>query len=550
MAVYQIGRYRCHSIPLAQDCMGTLFEGRETDTGAAVYIKQLRAHDRHMSAADIVGIWQGVQHAALATARDAVELEQQYLVLPRPTGELLSKSFGRLREKDLWSRFQLLSIIIQVCKAVEALHSVGLAHGSISPANIVIGRDAQNEVTLLCFEPFAPRPTSHYLEAGEQMLYLAQEQLRGDGDMASDIYALGMLLYTGFSEHKPFAAGSPYALAEKVVWGNFAPFAPLLENLHPDVGQAIAPDLETLGAVATRAIRRKPGERYTTVEEMRKLLEHLAKRLSPIALGRMLYQDGEPEPAITVLQEAAANAEFAAEAYVLQGRIYGFHLNNYDESFKAFRRALKLDPTLDSAMLGLAELYMQHERYASAKAQYELLLPHHLNDASVLLSYANVLYHSGGAVAALNTLHRLQELFPYLLPAYVLAIQIYMQENRLNEAEAECKRVIESIVKVVGKGSLNRDEVAHIYFLRGLLHHEQERNEEAVRWLHHALEQRPAHHQSHALLAKLYAEMGAWDESLYHFLASRLDSDEADPASVLRALAAISGRDGDQDTAQ
>jgi tetratricopeptide (TPR) repeat protein len=536
MAVHEIGRYRRHPTPQAQDFSGVLYEGVEPGSGNLVYIKQSRG--QRSSDVSTLQAWQGLHYAALATAKEEFFLDHQYLVVPRPEGELLSKSLSRLRKDGLWGRYRLMSIIIQVCKAVEAIHEADLIHGGINPDAIVVGQDTQAQVHLLCFEPFVPRPTSYYLEAGNQMFYLAQEQLRGGGDFASDIYALGMLLYMGFSAHQPFSARSPYELAEQVVWGDFAPFEPYLDNLNSDVGQAIAPDIEILGTIAARALRRKPEARYATVKEMRKLLEQLAKRLSPIVLGRILSQEGEPELAITVLQEASANPAVAAEAYLLQGKVYGFRLNNYNESFMAFKRAIRLNPDMESAVLGLADLYMEHGRYPSAKEQFERLLPKHPDDLQILIGYANALYRSGGSSAALNVLHQLQVLFPYFLSGYILAIQINMHENNLKDAETECTKAIERILQVVAKGSLGQDEVANIFFLRGLLHRKQGRNEQAIRWLHKAIERHPAHQQSHELLATLYAERGSVDEWLYHFLASHLEI-ESDPEIVKRVVSAM-----------
>ncbi|HEY7347640.1 MAG TPA: tetratricopeptide repeat protein [Ktedonobacterales bacterium] len=338
-----------------------------------------------------------------------------------------------------------------------------------------------------------------------------------------------MLLYLSFGAQPPLLDASPYELAEQVIWGDLAPFAPYLDDLDPALGRAVYPDLETLGTVVIRALRRNPATRYATLKEMRISLEQIGRRLSPIVLGRTLYQnqasDREAfrktsELAIMILKEAAANPATAAEAHSLQGRIYAFRLGNFDEGVKSFKRAIRQDPSFDSAILGLADTYSKYGRSSLAKEQIEVLVSRHPGDIQVLMSYATILYQSGDALSAVNVLHNIQQASPYFLPAYILAIQQSIRQDDLKQAETESARALARILQVIERGNLDPEQVAEVYFLQGLLQHKQGKNELALERLELALKQLPTHQQSHKLLAKLYAERGIRDKFLYHLWAS------------------------------
>lgn len=530
MAVQSIGRYTFQDTPLAQDALGILYEGVESDSGALVYLKEANPHGRR-SIPQSLQVWQAIQQPGLFTAHDEVFVgERHYLITARPPGTLFSHYLHEWRQGGLWGRFRLLSLVIQVCKAVESLHNSGLAHGAIHPDSIVVEHgEGGTHAHLLCFEPFVPHPTSYYLEGNAHVLSLAQEQLRGGGDPRSDVYALGMLLYLGFGAQPPLLDASPYGLAEQVIWGDLAPFVPYLDDLDPALGRAVYPDLETLGTVIIRALRRNPATRYATLKEMRISLEQIGRRLSPIVLGRTLYQnqasDREAfrktsELAIMILKEAAANPATAAEAHSLQGRIYAFRLGNFDEGVKSFKRAIRQDPSFDSAILGLADTYNKYGRSSLAKEQIEVLVARHPGDIQVLMSYATILYQSGDALSAVNVLHNIQQASPYFLPAYILAIQQSIRQDNLKQAETESARALARILQVIERGNLDPEQVAEVYFLQGLLQHKQGKNELALERLELALKQLPTHQQSHKLLAKLYAERGIRDKFLYHLWAS------------------------------
>ena len=89
--------------------------------------------------------------------------------------------------------------------------------------------------------------------------YLAPERIDGQpATPQSDLYSVGVLLYEALAGRKPFAGTTPLAVAQAARAGNFTPLA----EVRPDVDP-------TLVAVATRAMAKRPEERYQSADQMR-----------------------------------------------------------------------------------------------------------------------------------------------------------------------------------------------------------------------------------------------------------------------------------------
>jgi serine/threonine protein kinase len=88
--------------------------------------------------------------------------------------------------------------------------------------------------------------------------YLAPERIEGEqAGPASDLYAVGVLLYESLTGRKPFEGDDPFALAAAIREGRYEP------------PTAFDPDADAeISAVIERAMRRDPTERYESAEAM------------------------------------------------------------------------------------------------------------------------------------------------------------------------------------------------------------------------------------------------------------------------------------------
>jgi tetratricopeptide (TPR) repeat protein len=519
MGTREIGRYTIEGEAVARDAFGTLFLGTDRETGAPVYIKESARGSSVRAGVDDLRAFDAVLHGSLVKASEDIhEGGKRYVAVARPDGELLQVCLPRLRSGGLTGRHVLLRAVIDVCRALEALHRAGLAYGQLSPATVHVRLKPTVQAFLLCFSPARPLQAHAVIEENPLLQYLAQEQLRGGFEMASDVYGVGMLLFGAFASAPPFQAASPYALAEAIVRGELAPFVPEQGDVDPALREAVAPDLETIGAVASRALRRLPRNRYSTVGEMMRVLEQIAHRLSPIEFGISLYEHRQFDLAATVLEESAATQD-AARARVYLGRIYGLEQGHHERGVAEFRRALKEHPDLEIATDGLADLYVKNGHLALARREIFGLLQKDPASARWNLRYAEILEQGGDPDGAVNVCRRVAETNPFELVAYIRTIRIHLAQSKVREAEACCDRAIDKILEVLTLGNLDRARVAEVFYLRGLLHRRVGRADRALVWLQKALEQLPSYPDAHALLSDLYGEAGEADKAVHHFLA-------------------------------
>jgi hypothetical protein len=95
----------------------------------------------------------------------------------------------------------------QLCAGLTAAHEAGMVHRDLKPANIMLDGRGRARIMDFGLSDFAEE-----LRAGEVSgtpAYMAPEQLRGrPATTASDIYALGLVLYEVFTGHRPFESNN------------------------------------------------------------------------------------------------------------------------------------------------------------------------------------------------------------------------------------------------------------------------------------------------------------------------------------------------------
>jgi len=518
MSSVNLGRYRYGNTMIAEDAFGQLFRGVDRVSEQPVYIKVLSGRRDESDMDRRIHSWRTVKHPNLFLPRDTVsERGTTFTILQDPGGELLDHALPDLLSKGIQGRHHLLSTLVDVCKAVEALHAVGIVHGQINPATVVLQSGPQPEGCLLLADWFAPKSAGDYVAFTRYLPYVAQEQLRGAGSFQADIYAMAMLVHTSLAQPEPQDGGSGYERAERTVWGEPPPFVANVDGLGSKFVEALGLELDTLFAVVAKGIQRNPEARYLTAGDLRQALEELSRRMSPLAVGQRLRREKRFVEATAVFEEASSGPQ-ALPAYVLIGRTLGLDLGNYEAGIVNLRRALKLDPNLDSARLALAEIYLRQKRYFMAKREYEEMLTSRPDDFALLEGYAAVLFASGNADAALNVLWKIREQNPYHLAAQISAIRIALEQKMIQVAERDSGVAVANVAAVVKRGNLNPREVADVYYLRAVALNRMGHGENAIRWAGKALDFVPLHVQSHRLLATLYRESGQMDEAIEHFV--------------------------------
>jgi tetratricopeptide (TPR) repeat protein len=140
-----------------------------------------------------------------------------------------------------------------VARALETAHAAGIVHRDLKPSNILVDREGRVRVVdfgLAHLDDPADRMTRTGAVLGTP-LYMAPEQVTGDlGRIspATDVYALGCILYEFLAGHAPYEAPTPSQVYQKI----------LREDPRPP---GRGGDVET---VCLKALEKDPGRRYAS----------------------------------------------------------------------------------------------------------------------------------------------------------------------------------------------------------------------------------------------------------------------------------------------
>jgi len=157
-----------------------------------------------------------------------------------------------------------VQIISKVLSGLDHAHSLGILHRDIKPANIIVSD--QNAVKITDFgiaRVLGSERLTRELRVVGTPEYLAPERVRGEeGDLRSDLYSVGVVLYELLSGRLPFERNSDFELMRAHLEQVPIP----LRTGAP----GIAPGLEL---IVTRALAKRPEERFTSAKEMRDAME-------------------------------------------------------------------------------------------------------------------------------------------------------------------------------------------------------------------------------------------------------------------------------------
>jgi serine/threonine-protein kinase len=123
-----------------------------------------------------------------------------------------------IRKKSPLPVLRALNITRIVAKALEHSHAMGVVHRDIKPGNILLGRDGRIKITDFGLarevgHQEVPLPDGTVLGTP---FFASPEQIMGlPADGRSDIYSLGVTLYTMLTGRRPFGGRSPDSVVKK-----------------------------------------------------------------------------------------------------------------------------------------------------------------------------------------------------------------------------------------------------------------------------------------------------------------------------------------------
>jgi hypothetical protein len=164
-----------------------------------------------------------------------------------------------------------LGLLGQVGAALDSAHRAGLVHRDIKPGNILVATARHQRHGHVYLTDFGLTKRTSALSAGltgaghllGTVDYISPEQIQGKPvQAASDIYALGCVLYECLTGQLPFRRDDDAAL----LWAHLAETPPPVTMLRPDAPGAV-------NAVVARAMAKVPADRYESCEELLRALE-------------------------------------------------------------------------------------------------------------------------------------------------------------------------------------------------------------------------------------------------------------------------------------
>lgn len=255
-----VGPYRIESL-LGVGGMGHVYRATGPD-GQAVALKLVKADlardDTFRRRFDREArIAQQVRHPHVVPVLDQAEhegipyLAQQYI----PGGTL-----GDLIEKhDRLDLGRAVGICEQVASGLDALHSQGLFHRDVKPANILV--DEQGNAYITDFGLAKDSQGSLLTRPGQalgSLDYMAPEQIRSEEiTLSTDVYGLGCVMYESLCGAPPF--GDRQGM--RVLWAHLQDQPTSPAELRSDLPDGVS-------AAILKALEKDPGGRQASASEL------------------------------------------------------------------------------------------------------------------------------------------------------------------------------------------------------------------------------------------------------------------------------------------
>jgi serine/threonine-protein kinase len=294
-----IGRYEILA-EIGRGSMGIVYKARDPKIDRTVAIKTILLFDldganekeyrhRFFEEARAAG---RLSHPGIVTVFDVEpnpENANPYIVMEyvegKPLDKLLEDNGGRLPMGPA------LRLGQEIAEALHLAHSQGVIHRDIKPENILVTTEGRAKIADF---GIARLDHGHMTVPGRMLgspAYMAPEQLEGENtDARSDLFSLGVVLYTMLTGHRPFQGNSTATVCFKVA--NRDPLPVSSWNLDFPL---------ELDDLVGRAMAKDPASRFQTGQEMAQELENFraANEAPPQPLAgimRIIGQEPDPTP--------------------------------------------------------------------------------------------------------------------------------------------------------------------------------------------------------------------------------------------------------------
>jgi serine/threonine protein kinase len=304
----RFGRYEILA-ELGRGSMGVVYKARDPKINRVVAVKTVSLEgqqpeeereyrERFFREAEAAG---RLSHPGIVTIFDVgeeAETRAPYIVMEFVGGPSLDK----LPKIPLDTALQLT---LEMADALDCAHGQGVVHRDLKPANILLTQDGRAKIA----DFGVAKLNLANRTLGERVLgtpaYMSPEQLNGESvDGRSDLFSLGVILYSVLTGYRPFQGNSAATVSFKVA------------NREPVPATVLDTDLpHGLDYIIARAMAKDPTQRYQRGMEMVLDIQALREGREPWSKTKQpgwSHGTGAPPENVHARSWAAGQRVFAA----------------------------------------------------------------------------------------------------------------------------------------------------------------------------------------------------------------------------------------------